>query len=140
MSSFIIDKKEFVKCAGLVYGAESKKRDPHRYFMDRVLKEFIHVYNLNVLSVNEQYNEDTVPEEGMFTEVFEEYARKGAHEWFHNRQEFRFNLIQFFSSVLYQIENEDMSRAASAWFCSCILHLFSPEKSDVEGWWGEVSC
>ena len=43
MSSFIIDKVEYVKAAGLMYGIESAKRDSHKYFMDVCRKEFEHV-------------------------------------------------------------------------------------------------
>lgn len=78
MSSFIISKIEFIKAAGLMCGYEEGKRDPHKYFIDNVRKEFEHAYALNVASVNEQYGDNEEPEEDNYDEVFEAYRKTGA--------------------------------------------------------------
>ena len=155
MSSFIIDKVEYVKAAGLMYGIESAKRDTHRWFLDNVRKEFEHVYALNVISVNEQYEENYAPEEESYDEVFEAYRKKGELigndgyaskdgiiyeqvEGVMTKRDLRIRLWHFFQSVLYQIENKAAHRMAAAWFFTCVSKLYASELHAVGGWWGEV--
>lgn len=38
MSSFILDKKEFIKAAGIMCGIEESKRDKHKYLIGRTMK------------------------------------------------------------------------------------------------------
>ena len=40
MSSFILDKKEFIKAAGIMCGIEESKRDKHQYFINNVKRRF----------------------------------------------------------------------------------------------------
>lgn len=157
MSSFIIDKVEYVKAAGLMYGMESAKRDTHRWFLENVRKEFEHIYALNVASVNEQYShhEPIVPDENSYDEVFEAYRKKGVligndgyassngitfHEvkGVMNKRDLRIRLWHFFRSVLYQIENRAANRMAAAWFFTCISKLYENDLHAVGGWWGEI--
>ena len=58
MSSFIIEKREYVKCAGLLFGYEEAKRDNHRWYLDHLYDWFVRCYELNVASVNEQYGDN----------------------------------------------------------------------------------
>lgn len=155
MSSFIIDKVEYVKAAGLMYGIESAKRDTHRWFLENVRKEFEHIYALNVISVNEQYEENYAPEEESYDEVFEAYRKKGELigndgyaskdgiiyeqvEGVMTKRDLRIRLWHFFRSVLYQIENDAAHRMAAAWFFICIGKLYESDLRSVDGWWGEV--
>lgn len=155
MSSFIIDKVEYVKAAGLMYGIESAKRDTHRWFLENVRKEFEHVYALNVASVNEQYGDGEMPETEQYDDVFESYRKKGAliqREGyasdngiiFHkvenvmDKKKFRLSMFSFFKSVLYQIENEAAHRAVAELFFNCLSRLYESELRSVDGWWGEV--
>jgi hypothetical protein len=155
MSSFIVGKKEFVKAAGLMCGYEEAKRDSHKYFVENVRKEFEHAYALNVISVNEQYGDNEMPDEESYDDVFEAYRKKGAliqregyasdnGVIFHkvedvmDKRTFARSMWTFFNSVLYQIENDAAERAVAALFYSCLRKLYEGETSYVDGWWGEV--
>lgn len=154
MSSFIVEKKEFIKAAGLMCGYEEAKRDSHRWFIENCRKEFEHVYALNVASVNEQYDDNEMPEgdDGM-DELFKAYRKKGTlirNEGYEmgiicekvadvmSRQDFRKRMFMFFRSVLYQIENDAANRAAAAWFFTCISKLYEDELRGVDGCWGDL--
>lgn len=155
MSSFIVPKSEYVKAAGLMYGIEESKRDPHRYFMEVCRQEFVHCYQLNVISWNEQYGEDCVPDEASYDEEFEEYRRLGkliGSDGYASDNgiiyekvadvmslsDLRLRLWKFFGSVLYQIENKTCRRTVSAWFYTCVTKLYAKEIYSVEGWHGEI--
>ena len=146
MSSFVVDKSEFVKAAGLMYGIERAKRDSHLYFLENVRKEFVKAYELNVASVNEQYHDDCMPDGASYDTLFEEYKKKG--EDVYNSTIFgrddlrkvRNGLFTFFRSVLYQIENEEMSKEVSSFFFDCLSKLYEREYRSVDGWWGEIEC
>lgn len=147
MSSFIIDKKEYAKAAGLMYGIEESKRDKHHWFLENVRKEFEHAYLLNVISVNGQYGDSVIPDEKRYDEVFDEHrrlARKiyecdcfGAEQPVSLR-DLRPRLQHFFQSVLYQIEDETCHRTVAAWLYTCVVKLYEREIRAVEGWWGEI--
>lgn len=155
MSSFIVSKIELIKAAGLMCGYEEGKRDPHKYFIDNVRKELEHVYALNVVSVNELYGANELLDENSYDEVFEDYRKTGAliqREGYASgngiiyqkvadvmdKREFRKRMFYFFNSVLYQIENDAAHRAASAWFYTCLSHLYDDDVRNVKGWWGKV--
>lgn len=154
MSSFIVSKQEFIKTAGLMCGYESAKRDSHKWFIDNVRKEFEHAYALNVASVNEQYGDDSMPDEGSYDEVFESYRKKGALiynegytsvgaicvkvEDVMDKRTFGFSMWKFFNSVLYQIENDADHRAVAELFYICLSRLYEDKIREIDGWWGEV--
>ena len=143
MSSFIIDRKEYVKAAGLMYGIEESKRDSHRYFLERCRNEFHHAYLLNVVSVNAQYGDNAAPDEGAYDELFERYRKLGCKIYGDTflpfgLQQLRPRLMNFFQSVLYQIEDETCHRTVAAWFYTCTVKLYEREIRSVEGWWGDV--
>lgn len=144
MSSFVISKREFVKAAGLMYGIEaSKGAGAHRYFLENVRKNFVKCYELNVDSVDEQYGDksgkDGFDYDYEFTQFCKigERIKCGLHEGM-TFEELRINLMQFFRSVLYQIENKEMSQFVAAFFFECTSKLFSSELYAVEGWWGDI--
>ena len=155
MSSFIVDKREFIKAAGLMCGYEEAKRDSHQYFLDVCRKEFEHAYALNVISVNEQYGDFAEPETESYDDVFEAYRKKGALiqregyasdngiiftkvEDVMDKRTFARSMWNFFNSVLYQIEDDAANRAVSAWFYTCIGKLYEDDLRSIEGWWGEI--
>lgn len=156
MSSFIVDKKEFIKAAGLMYGFEEAKGcDRHQWFLDNVRKDFEHAYALNVASVNEQYFDKWMPNEESYDDVFESYRKQGriiATDGYDssngiiftkvkkvmNKDIFRLSMQNFFNSVLYQIENDAANRAVSALFYGCMNKLYGKELRTIEGWWGSI--
>ena len=143
MSSFVIKKQEFAKAAGLLYGIESTKRFPHKYFLDHVRENFVRCYELNVASVNEQYREEIKVDPLDYDALFERYKYRGTKIYYgmgeqvHNLQELTPLLWKWFESVLYQIENDEMHKQVSAWFFVCFGKLYE-RNLDCEGWWGEI--
>jgi hypothetical protein len=144
MSSFVINKSEYVKAAGLMYGIEASKRvNAHKWFLDHVRDNFVKCYELNVDSVNEQYGDESGKDGSDYDYEFTQYCKIGErikcglHEGM-TFKELRINLMQFFRSVLYQIENEEMNQFVSAFFFECTSKLFSSELHAVEGWWGDI--
>ena len=154
MSSFIVSKREFIKAAGLMCGYEEAKRDSHKWFIDHVRQEFEHAYALNVVSVQEQYEDYSFdPEEETLDDVFEAYRKMGTLIYTEgykmgiictkvadvmDKRTFRRSMWNFFNSVLYQIENEAAHRAVAELFFTCLCKLYKDEMRDVEGWWGEI--
>ena len=143
MSSYVIDKKEYMKAAGIMYGIESAKRDAHKYFIDTIRARFNDVYKWNVQSVAAQYGEDEVYDANEYDDVFEKYktigrkAKRGSFDVF-PFSELRVCMWSFFRSALYQIEDENLSAKASEVFLSCLSKLYENDIHAVEGWWGEI--
>lgn len=145
MSCFIIDKIEYVKAAGLLYGVTEQDEDMlHSRFLANIRENFMDAYKKNVQSVNERYNENTKPEEEEYDEMFEVYRVLG-HEIgantnaTMNMEQFRWSLYHFFGSVLYQIENQQLHMEVSAFFYKVMTNLFYKKIHQSGTWWGEVS-
>ena len=147
MSSFILDKEEFIKAAGIMCGIEESKRKKHQYFIDNVKMRFEECYELNVDSVNEQYGDHNTYDNCEYQETFDEYKAKGMRiynnmlevdgvkvgvKWLCPR------MLKFFNSVLYQIENEECADIVGHFFFVCMSKLSECSYSDIEGWWGEL--
>lgn len=147
MSSFIIEKEEYVKAAGLVVGSfgerYSRKRDCiSSYWYDRALGQFYNLYLLNVESYNLQYSTFEIPDplNDRDKQLYEEYKSKGIaiSNSEKARQDLIFNLHRFFRSVNYQIEDKDCDMKASKImfvFMSCMI---SSIKFDDQQWWGSI--
>lgn len=143
MSSFICDKKEFVKAAGLMSGIESAKQYPHKYFIDHVRQNFERVYKLNVMSVDEQYNEKSVLDPEGYDEVFRKYQRIGYRVSIGMDNDIRPEelsgmLLCFFRSVLYQIENDSYAQEAGAFFFNCVTRLYDDMDKYSNSCWGSI--
>jgi hypothetical protein len=142
MSSFVINKFEYVKAAGLMYGIASAERYPHTWFLNNVYNWFVKAYELNVASVNEQYHDNSGVDGNSYDELFEVYKEKGRVlrcRDYHLRN-IRPKLLNFFDSVLYQIENMEFNKEVSFIFYQCAKKLYKSETDDLEGWWGEVEA
>lgn len=145
MSSFIIDKVEYIKAAGLMYGIEDAKVHKHDYFLSHVRYYFCNCYALNVKSVNLQYGDNNAVDDREYMDVFEEYKAKGRRIAncegcgdVKNLGALRKRLTKFFECVLYQIEDEDCAEYASWLAFMCIGKLCETEIEDIKGWWGEI--
>lgn len=142
MSSFVISKREFVKAAGLLYGIEESKRHSHQYFLDNVYKNFCQCYEYNVDSVNEQYGDSAAKDDYDYLSVFNNYRRAGEKIWLGfdrrmmSKNDLRNSLIWFFTSVLYQIENEELHEKVAAFFFTCTVKM--TDDGDNDKWWGEI--
>ena len=142
MSSFVINKFEYVKAAGLMYGIASAERFPHLWFMKNVYNWFVKAYELNVKSVNEQYHDNSGVDINGYDELFEIYKARGKALSFsdYTLGNIRPKLLNFFDSVLYQIENVEYNKEVSYIFYQCAKKLYKRETDDINGWWGEVEA
>ena len=144
MSSFIISKKEYIKAAGLVCGVAScSKYGGSPTFCANVKKQFEHIYNLNVYSWCEQYDEDVKEDTCDYESVFNDYKALGRRIYMDEDvnmrpYQLRYSLIQFFRSATYQIENEDANMEAASYFYTCIETLFESQTENVNGFWGSI--
>lgn len=144
MSSFVVDKSEFMKAAGLMYGIEAAKGvKAHKWFLDHVRERFVECYELNAQSVDEQYNEVSATDTESYDDVFKQYGQIGieiglGYSKRCDLKALRFKLWKFFNSVLYQTENEEANTRMASFFYTCLTKLFQNETLSVEGWWGEV--
>ena len=121
MSSFIIDKRDYMRAAGLLAGiAEATKHRTYQlwiydYTTHRNMtaadyqREFEKCYQMNALSVQEQYHDDdSAMDLNKYAVDFNEYKRKGRQAAMDDVQleEWIYNLNTFFGSALYQTEKE----------------------------------
>lgn len=139
MSSFTINKKDYIKAAGLLYGMEAAKRDSHKWYLDHLYKDFVRCYELNLASVNEQYYEDKKPDSNEYLDVFEEYKKKGNKIFFSTKKrELAKGLWHFFRSAMYQTEIEAMAQEMGAIFFRCVSKLFESDIYNSVSWWGDI--
>ena len=150
MSSFVIDKQEYVKAAGLVSGiVEDKKVWLYDYEANRksepadFYKRFVNCYEMNALSVMEQY-EDNEPEtdSNKYTDVFKAYVAKGKTIATRPQKltELILDLRQFFEGAKYQTEKEAYYFKMCMYFnaiLAAFMPLLSSYKSDC---WGSIDC
>lgn len=119
MSSFVIDRKEYAKAAGVVAGIAKIKRDfwCYDYSVGRNMNEgdyfrrFLECYEMNALSVKEQYNDDemegTPASDNECKAAFLEGKKKGTAAIVNgNIRQAVSELIHFFRSAMYQTEKE----------------------------------
>lgn len=144
MSSFIIGKKEYTKAAGLVCGVASCSRyGGNPVFCANVKKQFEHIYNLNVYSWCEQYDEDVKKDTCDYESVFNDYKELGRRIYMGLESKMsldtlRYSLIKFFGSITYQIENEDANMEASSYLFACVEMLYQDKTDDIDGFWGSI--
>ena len=142
MSSYVVGKEEFVKAAGLIRGFEESKSHPHGWFVAHVREWFNEAFEMNAKSVAEQYHDEEVYEDDLaYDSTFWKYREMGERIGMGygelKKDELRKRLMQFFSSVLYQIENDEMHERVAALFFKCIAK-FEPEDGDNDYWWGKI--
>ena len=144
MSSFIISKKEYIKAAGLVCGVAScSKYGGNPVFCVNVKKQFERIYKLNVYSWCEQYDEDVAEDTCDYESVFNEYKELGRRIYMGleskmSLDKLRRSLLNFFSSITYQIENEDANMEAASYLFPCVEMLYQDKTDDVVGFWGSI--
>ena len=139
MSSFTIAKSEYIKAAGLVAGlAEEldlwifnwktyRNSDESDYY-----REFTECYEMNALSVLEQYHGEEVgapsTDSNTYEKVFEEYKQLGTQLAMQRGEPLQnaiHELHQFMSSAVYQTEKEAYMFKMQMYFDHIIATLFS---------------
>ena len=119
MSSYVVRKEEYIKCAGIIAGVKIMysrrfwlydfKRGRNSTETD-IYDTFVEIYKKNVLSVCKQYNADDVYDKkdyrAAYKQSFEKakaYARKKVFEG--RERELLIMVNDFFRCVLYQVED-----------------------------------
>ena len=138
MSSFIIDKIEYIRCAGMVHGILDAFRDVSATFKSSLHSQMTEVYECNVKSFNLQYGKHVVPEEEEYTNEYEAYRMKGFLLDAGQQRDMFFKIIHFFNSASYQIEDEKCSAQAAEVFwnitCGLISFIFRTEIRKQTNW------
>ena len=145
MSSFVINKTEYIKAAGLMYGIHDASHRKSEHFLNHVRYWFKNCYSLNVKSCNWQYDEPVEEDTDEYSEIFEAYKDKGrkiaigmGEGDVQNINDLRIRLMKFFACVLYQIEDEDCNEYAAWLAFICMEQLYAAEVEQINGWWGEI--
>lgn len=162
MSSFVIDKVNYVRVGALVAGIKSLYKDSVWFYNSETkrdiggwdfVQKFLHCYYMNVESVDKQYNletKETAKNDNDFcfitagSETIKEYFR-----YFHYGQdiagtpykimEIVWKLIEFSRSVNYQIEDPVCNSLVMEWFNAVIVKLTRLANTNVvcDEQWGE---
>lgn len=143
MSSFLINKDEFVKAAALCAAAQVGIGRPTEV-QYAYLKEFLKFYRWSFISVKMQYCEDipgsifhSVTDEEIegYKPLYEDYFKKGRSLKAKNPTELRTNLIDFLNSVLYQVEDMNYNTEMGCCFFKIVCAI-TPKPDN--GWWGGI--
>lgn len=149
MSSYVIGKINYIRCAGAIVGmSEGFYRDPlwvynhrdNRNFNEDDYKTiFTWLYEANAKSVQLQYDDDTCESDtNDYSTDFEEYKKIGKQAVYHGTENHLVKEIaKFFSSIKYQIEDDDLSRKVSCYLNIILVALAEKtvlENSDVTCW------
>lgn len=147
MSSYVISKKYFIQCAGVIVGlSNALYRNPlwiynykdHRNFNeDDYYTLFSWMYDANAISVQKQYGDaERETDTNDYKKEFNEYKKIGTQYVYNSREkELVEKIASFFSSIKYQIEDDDLSRKVS-----CYLDKVQVEIVNKTILNGESSC
>lgn len=169
MSSFIIDRTSYIKLAGFLsalnerhnfYGIESglymwkydEKGNFHLMNDDDYIKELVSIYNANVISVQNQYNDKKtikdifdysnplIEEEKKAFKIAKERTTNDIHTDRRMIKNTWFNLNKFISSVAYQIEDEELQKYATTKlneYLRRVSHIAFYSEYEDNATWGE---
>ena len=156
MSSFIIDKRDYMKAAGFISGvAEASANWNHHLWLfdyttnrnmiaEDYLREFARCYEMNALSVQEQYHDaESELDTCAYSKEFNDYYKRGRmaasdkimlREWV-------YNLNSFFQSAIYQTEKESYFFQMQFFFGRIITALLNFLDTDERmNFWGSFDC
>lgn len=123
MSSFIINKAEFIKCAGALAAVNGKPSQDWDIY-----DKFKKAYVCNVCSVGNQYHEEFPLDHNDYMDLFREYKDFAATR---DRHEVLAWVLSFIQSVMYQIEDDEFYESAS---CSLYSLYHSVLVGDYKCW------
>ena len=149
MSSFVINKKEYMKAAGLVaglaqelqlwlYDMETRRNStPEDY-----RRKFEECFTMNCLSVQDQYNDDSpYTDSNSYDQEFNEFQKLGK-QLAYNGGEVLTNAIRelqsFFDSASYQTEYEPYMYKMNMFFNSIIVQLYKKSSHYEADSWSEL--
>lgn len=149
MSSYVIDKKTYIKAAGFIAGLQSIVRghisilywynlkEGHLYTDDEIIKEFSRIYENNAISVQLQYHDDEPESDSnMYMDSFIEYKQRAKRIYNEGGSElqkalYRFN--DFISGVSYQIEDRQLNDE-SMMVLNTLLHKITDICRELRGY------
>ena len=143
MSSFVIDKVEYIKCAGLLAGLLS--RDRWAGGDGEIHRRFQHYFELNAKSVQEQYEEEECSNDtNDYLEQFKRYKAIGLEYSYRKDGKDPLLLIKgiqhFMRSALYQTENEKANGEMAndfTYYLGSLLENYVHREIELH-WWGEI--
>lgn len=156
MSSYVIDKKEFVKIAGFLAGLQAAKKynesvlyfynmETHSLYTDHELYIMLNtVYECNVLSVALQYGETPVTDTAAYKDIFETYKHNSYMLFNDSRfttlKEYYYSFIAFIRCFNYQTEDQFLNEKGMNILKTILFKLscciFA---NNTAGYWGEFS-
>lgn len=135
MSSFIIDKREYVRCAGMMHGILDKFMEASASFKFGLYDRMVDVYMCNVKSFNLQYDTNEEPEKEGYRDEYDEYRNRGYMMDAGETIKMFFNIMKFFRSADYQIEDDECLIKAESifWDCTSVLvsNIFQSMGNDI---------
>ena len=127
MSSFIISKQEYVKCAAAIAAITDLCNK------EEIMDVLIPAYVSNVASVNGQYGENTPMDDNEYNALFEDtYKFVKARN---DSQEVIKYVLSFMASVLYQIEDNLRCAIIASDFIRLLRDITTPDSKC----WGRFS-
>ena len=155
MSSFVIDKRDFVRVGAFVAGVAKATADDggsrHRLWIwnyDKHLPmkgtdfvdKFVECWKLNVDSVCKQYNDnpDKYRDDEEYDDDYIQYFKYGRMIADDNRKlmDAVWDIVHFASSVSYQIEDRVSNQIVNEWFNMVIVELTRCADIEERGTWG----
>lgn len=137
MSSFIIDKWEYMKMAGAIAGI-CHDFGSCGMTEDDIIDSAERIYMENVKSVNMQYGTNIEPDRKKYIKEYNtayngtRWADIGFQMMVEN------NIIGFLRSVMYQIENEECAKKVSVEICEIVFAMNRAIGVD-NGMWGQFN-
>lgn len=133
MSSFLVSKVDFIKCAGFIAGiAESFNRNGHNEFFlwdtvenritdtELFYKRFVQCFEMNAESVRQQYGDKAKEvDTNEYKTEFYDYRGRGKGLIFDTKEKQMQALSDirfFFRGSIYQVENERYCFLMTHWF------------------------
>ena len=161
MSSWVIDRKEYIKCAGFIAGLQKTEsrldksilwlwnyKEMRLYTAEEIKNEFLKVFACNVKSVCDQYNgwrEMQLlkePESKEEKDLFKKYIAKG-RELAYDKEKLLQAILKFsifISCFDYQTEDREENEKGMAWLERCLFRVTGVlEKLEDNREWGEFN-
>lgn len=139
MSSYIIDKQDYVRMAGAVAGICMAARCPDRETIDRILYDTEEVYKANVRSYNIQYGVDEKCDNVVNDKLYYEYRNYTYCLPKERKMELMMDIIEFMRSILYQIEDEKLYDMARFRLTQMLFMMHNALYHDSTDFWGKFS-
>ena len=139
MSSYIIDKEDYVRMAGAIAGICMASKYPDRETIDSILFDTEEVYQANVRSYNIQYGVDEKCDNVVYDKLYYEYMNYTYCLPKERKMELMMEIIEFIRSILYQIDDEKLYDMARFRLTEMIFMMHRAIYPDSTGFWGKFN-